>query len=225
MTDIEKLKKEIVTARSEVTETEKEISRIRFALRELASSTTDEGGNTDANSLKVSVTKVTGLPEAAKPAINVQLSSPIEEQTISEIYDPLEPTKEGSTVEFEGVDANVATIVLKVSDADVPLGSSAVHDVKPLCEVDVLAGVTKKVTDLEVAIIPDGETGNADSGTSSGKEENKIEPAETEDDFQDAKSEVDESQSLGQESDVADPAPEKVDEPKPEAGEKEAEED
>lgn len=58
MTDIEKLKKEIVTARSEVTETEKEISRIRFALRELASSTTDEGGNTDANSLKVSVTKV-----------------------------------------------------------------------------------------------------------------------------------------------------------------------
>lgn len=104
--------------------------------------------------------QVTGLPEAAKTVINVQLSSPIEEQSITKLFDPLNPTEEGSIINFKGVDTSVATIVVKVSDADIALGSSAVHDVKPLSEIDVLGGVTKKVSVLHIAIVPNDENGD-----------------------------------------------------------------
>ena len=160
--------------------------------------------------------QVTGLPEAAKPEIHVQLSSPIEEQTITKLFDPLNPSEEGSTIEFKGVDTSVATIVVKVTDADIALGTSAVHDVKSLTEMDVLGGVTKKVSDLEIAIVPDdGEIADpTDSTPTAAEEEEKegeedkneidqadmtekeltsgaIESTETEDEFEDAKSEED----------------------------------
>ena len=159
------------------------------------------------------------MPEAAKPIIDVQLSSPIEEQSITKLFDPLNPTEDGSLIHFKGVDTSVATIVVKVSDADIVLGSSGVLDVKPLCEIDVLGGVTKKVTEMEIAIVPD-EGSNIDStvpveNQDSIKEDEAIdtteveadvdirktetensyadiEKIETDDDFQDAKSEVDE---------------------------------
>ena len=105
--------------------------------------------------------QVTGLPEAAEPKFQIQLSSPIEEQSL--VLD--------STVEFKGVDTTVATLTFKASDCDIPLGSSAVYDVKPL--VDVVNGGDLKVSTLEVAFVPD--------------EEEK-------DDFQDAKSNVDEEE-------------------------------
>ncbi len=64
--------------------------------------------------------------------------------------------KLSSHVTFRGVDTSVATLTIEVSDADIPLGTSAtMYDVGPLCEVDVLRGITKKVTDLEVAIVAD----------------------------------------------------------------------
>lgn len=163
--------------------------------------------------------QISGLPEAAKPIIDVQLSSPIEEQSITKLFDPLNPTEDGSLIHFKGVDTSVATIVVKVSDADIMLGSSGVLDVKPLCEIDVLGGVTKKVTQMEIAIVPD-EGSNIDStvpvnNQDSIKEDEAIdtteveadvdirktetensyadiEKIETDDDFQDAKSEVDE---------------------------------
>ncbi len=154
------------------------------------------------------------MPEAAKPEIHVQLSSPIEEQTITKLFDPLNPSEEGSTIEFKGVDTSVATIVVKVSDADIALGTSAVHDVKPLTEMDVLSGVTKKVSDLEIAIVPDSESAVPMDSTPTAEEEEEggeeaktemdqadvteeevtsgaIESTETEDEFEDAKSEED----------------------------------
>lgn len=150
---------------------------------------------------------MTGLPEASKPVINVQLSSPIEEHTITKIFDPLNPSEEGSLINFRGVDTSVATIVVKVSDADIPLGSSAVHDVKPLSEIDVLSGVTKKVSDMDIAIVPDGDCDDSSSpvmveaeSTDEVFDEAKevVEQVDSpevvvDDDFQDAKSEEEES--------------------------------
>jgi hypothetical protein len=96
---------------------------------------------------------VTGLPESAKPKFNLQLSSPIESKTIQSLYDDENPD-EDATVTFMGVAVDVATLVVEAFDEDIPLGTSAVHDVKPLCEIDILKGEKKKVSELEVAIVP-----------------------------------------------------------------------
>ncbi|GFH55986.1 hypothetical protein CTEN210_12462 [Chaetoceros tenuissimus] len=186
--ETDKIKAEVEAARLEVVQAEKEISSIRLALRNLAvkaqaaqqaaaaeaSKEESEDGQKDAsekpkddedeeNSLKITATKVTGLPEAAEPKFQIQLSSPIEEQSLGL----------DSTVEFKGVDTTVATLTFKASDCDIPLGSSAVYDVKPLVDVDVANGGDLKVSTLEVAFVPD--------------EEEK-------DDFQDAKSNVDDEE-------------------------------
>jgi hypothetical protein len=89
---------------------------------------------------------------------------------------------------FKGVDISVATITLDVSDLDIPLGSSAVYDVGPLCEIDVLGGVNKRITELEVAIVPD------DDGVSNveNKEDDVVNESEH---FQDAVSEEGETGS------------------------------
>ncbi len=62
-----------------------------------------------------------------------------------------------SHVTFQGVDTSVATLTVEVFDVDIPLGTSATtYDIGPLCEVDVLKGITKKISDLDVAIVPEG---------------------------------------------------------------------
>lgn len=76
-----------------------------------------------------------GLPESAKPVVVLQLSSPVEEATISQIFDPLnsDPPPEGTLATFKGVETSVATLSVTVSDAEIPLGSSSPHEVAPLC--------------------------------------------------------------------------------------------
>merc|ERR1712127_730483 len=65
----------------------------------------------------------------------------------------IETKKELSHVIFRGIDASTATLTVDLTDLDIPLGSSATYDLAPLCEIDVLGGVTKKITDLKVAIV------------------------------------------------------------------------
>lgn len=147
----------------------------------------------DVNVLKLRATKVTGLPEAAKPIMNIQLSSPIESQTITKVDDidaepnVVENENDGSIAVFKGVQVNNATLSIDVKDLDIPLGSSSVLDVKPLTEVDVLNGVFKKVTNLEVAIVPnDGDENKL------ALEHSKLERQDTAEttEFQDAQSEI-----------------------------------
>ncbi len=127
---------------------------------------------------------MTGLPDEAKPVINIQLSSPIESQTITQLYDPLNPELDGSLAEFKGVEIENATITMDVSDADIPLGSSAVLDVKPLTEIDVMGGGSKVVKKMEIAIVPGGggdDAGVAEAETETGTEAGsdvKVEEAE-----------------------------------------------
>lgn len=101
---------------------------------------------------------------------------------------------------FKGVDASVATLTIDVSDLDIPLGSSAIHDVGPLCEIDVLGGVSKKVSNLEVAIVPNGVEDVV--GAASNDEIADLETTDDSENFQDAVSEEDDDVEKTQEEGV-----------------------
>eukprot|EP00978_Attheya_sp_CCMP212_P004737 scaffold10372_cov44-Attheya_sp.AAC.1 len=145
-TEAEQAKEEMEKARVEVMESEREIQTIKMALRQVAS----EG---EQNSLKISAIKVVGLPEAAVPTFKLQLSSPIEELELTKLFDPLDPEAEGSVVTFSGVEPSVAMLTVSAKDANVDLGSSANHDVAPLCEIVDAKNPSPKATELEVAIV------------------------------------------------------------------------
>mmetsp|Transcript_13532 Transcript_13532/g.20128 ORF Transcript_13532/g.20128 Transcript_13532/m.20128 type:complete len:477 (+) Transcript_13532:134-1564(+) len=208
---IDKVQMELEASRLEVMQAEKDVVVVRQALRSLAARASqpppspvegDEATDSkktfpsETNSLKMTASKVTGIPGTAKPVINIQLSSPIESQTITCLYDPLNPSLEGSYAFFSSVEAENATITVQVADADIPLGSSAVLDVKPLTKIDVLGGVFKKVTELEVAIVAndDSTTKSAENeaveNPSSEEKDTTMVDGDGEDEFQDAKSEI-----------------------------------
>lgn len=176
---------EMNCARSNVVDAEKEISSIKLALRKLtaqvAATTTDANGEkneepVDKNSLKFWVTKLTGLPESAQPVIHIQLSNPVEKQTITLLTkvdnteeigdrktatDVTEKCGEDSykVVTFYDVETSNATFELSVTDKDIPLGSSAIHDIKPLCQPNFLNdGNTKSTSSLDIAIVPNDES-------------------------------------------------------------------
>lgn len=112
------------------------------------------------------IQKVEGLPGAAKPNLSLQLSSPVEEAKLSEIYDSSsgeEPAPEGSLIKFDGVETSVATLVISAKDADIPLGSSAPYDLAPLCAIDAMDVKEKYVSELPVAIMADGTVGEVAS--------------------------------------------------------------
>jgi len=127
---------------------------------------------TDSNTLKLSFLKVSGLPETAKPASQIQISSPIEELTLTKMFDPLNPEEEGSFSTINEVDIKVATLtVISANDADIYLGSSLEsYDLAPLCTLDNIAA-RNKITQLDIAIIADGDK---ETGTLSTKEENNL---------------------------------------------------
>jgi hypothetical protein len=94
------------------------------------------------------------LPDAAVPVLNLQLSSPIEEVELKEIYDPLAEVKAVAT--FAGVETGQATLTVTASDATIPLGSSISYDLAELIQLDVMEPVSEYVNDLTVAILPEG---------------------------------------------------------------------
>jgi len=151
-------------ARVDVMECEKVIQSVKTALRDVGMSSSSSDAGSEGNTFKVSAVKVTGLPDAATPSFKLQLSSPVEEATLTKLVDPLDDVNaEGSIVSFTGVEITSAMLTVTASDADIVLGSSASHDVAPLCEFDPLKP-TKKVTELDVAIVADGSAGGGGSG-------------------------------------------------------------
>ena len=59
---------------------------------------------------------------------------------------------------FYDVETSNATFELSVMDKDIPLGSSAIHDIKALCQPDFLKdGNTKSISSLDIAIVPSNE--------------------------------------------------------------------
>ena len=137
------------SARSDVMDCEKDIQSIKVALREAGVTASSEDGGEEDNAFTVTATGVSGLPAAAQPKLTVQLSSPVEEAVIGVGGDV---ESDENTHKFSGVDVTSAMLTVTAADADIPLGTSAPHDVAPLCEFDALQP-TKKVTELAVAIV------------------------------------------------------------------------
>ena len=137
-------------ARMEVMEGKGRMQKIKAALRSVAA-----GGDDTLNLLRLSATKVTGLPELSMPRFKLQLSSLIKELELTKLWDPLNADAEGSTVRFEGVDSSVATLTVSAYDADVPLGSGAGHNAALLCKFYPMKPAGKSVMMINVAIVPD----------------------------------------------------------------------
>mmetsp|Transcript_21741 Transcript_21741/g.51330 ORF Transcript_21741/g.51330 Transcript_21741/m.51330 type:complete len:281 (+) Transcript_21741:88-930(+) len=144
------------TARQEVVNCENEIKSIKSALRTITSSSDSSSSSSTSNTLEIVLVKVEGLPDTARPNLTVQLSSPIEEGTLSATSDK---------ISFNGVETAVATLVVSAKDADIPLGSSAPHDVKPLCTLDPMNMKETYETELPVAIVGDDKASSSGSGS------------------------------------------------------------
>lgn len=142
---------DLEACRKAVTDCEKEIQSIKEKIRAVVASGSAGDGS---NSLKISAIEVSGLPEKAEPNFKIQVSSPIEELSLSKISDP--QSKE--EVEVKDVDTSVATLSISAYDADIYLGSSALLDCEPLCEIktsDSEGSSSSNVTEIDVAIVPD----------------------------------------------------------------------
>jgi len=161
---------EMDAARTDVMERESEIQSIKNALKNVSASTFSNDGAV----LRIMALKVSGLPEAAKPLFKVQLSSPIEELSLTKLADPLksvddaEAAKDGSVVKFQDVNSSMATMTVTAMDGAIHLGSSKCYDVASVCEycplsLDVsTSSATKnvaKATQLVVSIVADDQSG------------------------------------------------------------------
>lgn len=122
--------------------------------------------------------QIEGLPEAAKPSVHLQLSSPIEEGTLTQIFDPLnnEAAQEGSIVSFKGVETTTATLTVSAKDVEISLGSSTPHDLAPICSINPMEVKDEYVTELPVAIVAGSFV--EPLATAESTEESKGEPAE-----------------------------------------------
>ena len=107
--------------------------------------------------------QVEGLPQTAKPSLHFQLSSPIEEGTLTQIFDPLnnDPAPEGSIVSFKGIETSMATLTVSAKDLDVSLGFSSPHDLAPICAINPMEVKDEYVTELPVAIVAEESSGEA----------------------------------------------------------------
>jgi hypothetical protein len=96
-----------------------------------------------------------GLPEAAQPALKIQLSSPVEEKELNQIYDPSAGERAENTTQivFHAVDTSTSTLTVSAVDADIPLGSSISYDLSTIIAVDNASGNPVEV-ELPVAILP-----------------------------------------------------------------------
>lgn len=165
-------------SRLAVVECEEEIKSIKNALKSLTMGTTS--AESSVNRLAVSVHKVakvststedddndkeTGDRGVAVPTIfKIHLSSPIEVRTITQLYDPLNPTAEEGLAKFDSVEISNALITVETfvdgADGDglKKLGVSASHDLLPLCQDMELwkNGGEKKLSSLEIAIVAEG---------------------------------------------------------------------
>lgn len=197
-------------SRLAVVECEEEIKSIKNALKSLTMDTTS--AESSVNQLAVSVHKVvkvatsisfstedddndsdneTGDRGVAVPTtFKIHLSSPIEVRTITQLYDPLNPTAEEGLAKFESVEISNALLTVETyvdgTDGDglKKLGVSASHDLLPLCQDMELwkRGGEKKLSSLEIAIVAEGGIDDvvATTTTEKGNESESWEDAVTE---------------------------------------------
>mmetsp|Transcript_8229 Transcript_8229/g.11954 ORF Transcript_8229/g.11954 Transcript_8229/m.11954 type:complete len:286 (-) Transcript_8229:1760-2617(-) len=148
--EITEAKARLDKARTAVVQSEQEMQMLKRKIRELGED------DKDPNSLELVVLKVEGLPDEARSIFTLQLSSPIEESTISKVFDPNEPTAKDSLAIFSGVETSNATLTVSAKDVDVPLGVSEPIDVSSLTSIADLTQ-PEYVIETPIKIFPEGE--------------------------------------------------------------------
>lgn len=117
--------------------------------------------------------------ESKKICLSLQLSSPIEEGVLSEIFDPelQDDVPETMKVTFRGVETNQATLTLTATDvsginsstSETPLlllGTSESIDLSSMTKLDVINPTKLEyITDLPVAIYPEAKEGDEQTTT------------------------------------------------------------
>ncbi len=178
-------------SRLEVMECEKEIQSIKSSLKSITSS---GGGSAESsNSLQVSVHKINAKREdsTAPGTFKIHLSSPIEERTITKMFDPLDPTADGSIVTFEQVETSNALLTIEAfsnngADDDlVKVGTSAAHDLLPLCQ-DLDVNGDKISSNVEIAIVSESCEESSDKPALENQESDEWEDAVDEEKDDDA---------------------------------------
>lgn len=111
--------------------------------------------------------QIEGLPESSRlPKLSLQLSSPVEEASLTELFDPsLEDPPASMKASFRGIETNQATLTLEVLDAAAAaggvdsnrLGSAEPLDLASTLQCDAMS--SKKEYQLEPTIPVYGEEG------------------------------------------------------------------
>lgn len=100
-----------------------------------------------------------GLPEGAKPNLQFQLSSPVEEASLSEILDEsLDEIPDTMKATFRGAETGQATLTITAKDADIPLGSSEPIDLSLVTTFDAMTPKKEYKGDTSVAIRAEGQS-------------------------------------------------------------------
>mmetsp|Transcript_5713 Transcript_5713/g.13461 ORF Transcript_5713/g.13461 Transcript_5713/m.13461 type:complete len:312 (+) Transcript_5713:77-1012(+) len=149
-------------ARAAVMECEQEIQIIKASLRKLSASESDV-----PNTLEIFLVKAEGIDSSSSLKVNVQLSSPVEDATLTEMYDPSnsEPSDRAKAA-FQGVATAVSTLTVSAIVDEKEIGSSAPHDLAPLCVVNAIDRNDKYETEVPIAVV-------AKSGDDEGKVEDQ----------------------------------------------------
>lgn len=158
-------KQAMEAARLKVVDSEKEIQKIKLLIKNMQQST-----DTSSNQLKLSVSDLKGLTEAeSKINFFFQLSAPVEEKNLDKFYDA--KNDNDTTINFESVDIDIATLSVRLFDDVVQLGTSEALDVSQWCSFDAMEyGDNKnesKAKEIEVEIIPEYKASSPSSGGSS----------------------------------------------------------
>ena len=193
------------TSRLEVMECEKEIQSIKNELKSLPLGS--GSAESTLNCLRVSIHRVTfsgnaessgdegvsdstvgtsisGGGSAPPTTFKLHISSPIEERTIKKLFDPLDPTAEGSIATFERLETPNALLTIEAfsnrDNEQIKLGVSAAHDLLPLCEDLELwkSGGEKKSSMVDFAIIAEAGLEGAPGGSTNAAAESKAVQAE-----------------------------------------------
>jgi len=110
-------KQAMEAARLKVVDSEKEIQKIKLLIKNMQQST-----DTSSNQLKLSVSNLKGLTEAeSKINFYFQLSAPVEEKNLDKFYDA--KNDNDTTINFESVDIDIATLSVRLLDDVVQLGT------------------------------------------------------------------------------------------------------
>lgn len=170
--DAKSARESMEQSRLEVMDCEEEIKSVKNELKSIAASSSGMAAEEQAsNHLEVAVLKIghsegaAGGDGALPTTFKVHVSSPIEDRTITKLYDPLDPADEEGVAKFDSIETSNALLivdVLSINDDDESstrkIGTSAPHDLQPLCQDMELwrEGGEKKKVELDVVIVSEG---------------------------------------------------------------------